>query len=181
MSNTWFISDTHFGHANMLKFKTAEGLPLRDFRDVEDMDNTMCENWNRLVKPEDKVYHLGDVAISKKSLKTLSRLNGRKTLIAGNHDIYYSKEYLKYFDNIRACKMYPKHGLIFSHFPVHPHQLEHRFKFNVHGHLHSNEVLMSHGKFTDERYLNICVEKTNYTPISFEEILQKLKIPKEGF
>lgn len=170
MTKTFFISDTHFGQRSMLHFKTKEGLPLRPFDSVEEMDELMVSNWNARVSPDDKVYHLGDVAMKGSYLKILDRLNGRKTLVAGNHDIFRTKIYKKYFENIRAYKMYPKHGIIFSHIPVHPQQLNYKFKFNVHGHLHSNEIE------GDNRYLNICVEKTNYKPVTFDEILIKLGI-----
>jgi calcineurin-like phosphoesterase family protein len=171
---TWFISDTHFGHSNILNFKTSEGKSLRPFLSVEEMDDTMIKNWNRVVSPDDKVYHLGDVVMHKKHLQILDQLNGRKTLIAGNHDIFNSKEYTRYFDNIRAYKIYPEQGIIFSHIPVHPAQLERRFKYNFHGHLHSNHIMLNPNK-KDERYFNICVEQTNYTPILFDEILNLIK------
>lgn len=165
MSNTWFISDTHFGHANILNFKDKKGNPLRPFKDVHEMDSEMVLRWLDKVHPEDKVYHLGDVAMKQKCLKPLEMCTGRKTLIAGNHDIFNDKFYRKYFDNIRAYKIYPKHGIIFSHIPVHPSQLEYRFTWNVHGHLHSNYL-------DDPRYINICVEQTDYAPISFDDILK---------
>lgn len=184
MSNTFFISDTHFGHYNIVhKFTWPDtDTPLRPFSSVEEMDETMVENWNSVVKPQDKVYHLGDAVIKKKDLSIFDRLNGRKTLVMGNHDIFYSKEYLKYFDNLRSYKIYPKHGIIFSHIPIYEKQLEGRFKYNVHGHLHGNLVgkTLYKGWFNkkifipDKRYLNICVEHINYTPISFDEILIKL-------
>lgn len=134
----------------------------------------MIKNWNDTVTPGDKVYHLGDVVMNRRYLKILERLNGRKVLIKGNHDIFKLKDYTEHFDDIRAYQIYPKHGIICSHMPIHPNGLEHRFKYNVHGHLHSNIVTQVGSKVPDTRYLNICVEKTNYTPISFDEILKKL-------
>lgn len=131
MSNTWFISDTHFGHANILTFKDNEGKPIRPFISVEDMDETMVENWNSLIKPKDRVYHLGDVVMNRRCLAILERLNGRKVLIKGNHDIFKLKDYTPYFEDIRAYKIYPKQGMICSHIPVHTSQLENRFKWNT--------------------------------------------------
>ena len=57
----WVISDTHFDHANILNFTDAVGKPTRNFADVEAMNEHMIERWNSVVKPGDKVYHLGDV------------------------------------------------------------------------------------------------------------------------
>lgn len=199
MTNTFFISDTHFGHKNIITFTDNAGKLIRPFDSVEEMDETMVENWNKVVKADDKVYHLGDVAINQKALPILDRLNGRKTLVAGNHDIFYTKKYKKYFENIRGYKMYPKYGIVMSHIPIHPAQLEHRFKFNVHGHLHSNHIMLNSNPrvddapiieeggyvdcdgcywIRDKRYLNICVEQTNFTPINFEEVLDKLGIER---
>lgn len=61
---------------------------MRPFTSTEEMDETMVDNWNRVVRPQDKVYHLGDIAMSKRPLHAIMpRLNGEKVLIKGNHDI----------------------------------------------------------------------------------------------
>ena len=94
MANKFVISDTHFGHTNSWeKFKLPDGSPLRPFTSNEEMDETMIERWNAKVKPEDTVYHLGDVVINRKHLHLCNRLNGKKRLIRGNHDIFKDKDY----------------------------------------------------------------------------------------
>ena len=96
--NRFVISDTHFGHTNSWeKFKLEDGSPLRPFTSTEEMDETMIERWNAKVQPQDTVYHLGDVVINKKYLNLVSRLNGRKILIRGNHDIFGDDEYYQVF------------------------------------------------------------------------------------
>jgi len=162
--NTWLISDTHFGHENILKFTRDDGTKLRDFSSVEEMDECMINNWNSVVNAKDRVYHLGDVVINRKALSTLSRLNGRKMLIKGNHDIFKADEYLEYFDDIKAYHVLD--GLILSHVPIHPDSLG-RFGCNIHGHLHYREVVDSNG-VADLRYWNVSVERIGYTPISLE-------------
>jgi calcineurin-like phosphoesterase family protein len=159
---SFFISDTHFSHSNILKFKRADGSPLRDFESIEEMDEFMVDNWNRVVRSVDRVYHLGDVAIKRDGLKILSRLNGKKVLIKGNHDIFKIKDYLPYFYDIRAYKVMVDEGIICSHIPIHPDSLS-RWKLNLHGHLHANTI-------DDPRYRSVCVEQTNYTPISLDEL-----------
>jgi calcineurin-like phosphoesterase family protein len=99
--NVFIVSDTHFGHANICKF-TCRGVRLRPWDRIEDHDEALVANWNAVVKPTDKVYHLGDVAIAKKSLDILSRLHGDKILIRGNHDIFKLEDYAKHFRDIRA-------------------------------------------------------------------------------
>ncbi len=163
MKNTFFISDTHFGHRNIINFTDNDNKPLRPFDTVEEMDECMVERWNSVVKEGDRVYHLGDVVINRKALPIMDRLNGKKVLIKGNHDIFRLRDYVKYFDDIRAYKVMPKHGIICSHIPIHPESLE-RWKLNIHGHLHANVL-------ADKKYRSVCVEQINYTPISFEELL----------
>lgn len=180
MAETWFISDTHFGHTNIIEFLDNENNRIRPFMDIEDHDETLVKNWNERVRPQDRIYHLGDVVMNKRCLPILSRLNGRKVLIKGNHDIFPLKDYTPYFEDIRAYKVFPKHGLICSHIPVHPRELEKRFTLNVHGHLHHNMIITSMvehmrdgpSDVSDKRYKNICVEFTNYAPVALGEILK---------
>jgi len=83
---TYFTSDSHFGHKNILKFCPER---LKHCKDVVDMTEVLIAKWNKEVKPDDVVWHLGDVAMRLKprDIKPiLLRLNGRKRLILGNHD-----------------------------------------------------------------------------------------------
>lgn len=179
MTKTWLWSDPHFGHYGITKFKDSKGFPIRPFcSSIEEHDEFLIDQCNSIVSPEDKFYILGDIAMSKRHLKTIKRLNGRKTLIAGNHDIYNTHFYLDAgFDNVRAYKHYPKNGIILSHIPVHTSQLEGRFKMNVHGHLHSNVVkrkLLGVIPIVDKRYLSVCVEQTpGYAPVDYDWILEQ--------
>lgn len=162
---TWLISDTHFGHRNILTFKTFDGKierSLRDFKDVDHMDWTMVANWNKVVGPEDKVYHLGDVAICTWNHlhPILSSLNGRKVLIKGNHDTLKLSQYAQHFYDIRGYHILD--GILLAHIPIHPESLS-RWKGQVHGHLHAN-------KMKEPFYMNVSVEQINYTPIDFEEV-----------
>ena len=162
MTKTFLISDTHFGHENILNFKTAEGNLLRKFSDIHHHDEFMISNWNKTVGPEDKVYHLGDVGfISFTRMKDIfDRLNGTKILIKGNHDNYKLSQYAQIFKDVRAYHVLDR--FVLSHVPIHPYSLD-RWKANIHGHLHSN-------KLDDPKYINICVEHTHYTPVDFESI-----------
>lgn len=165
-SNTFLISDTHFGHIGVTKFMSHDGLSkMRPWDDYRDMDEALVENWNRVVKPKDKVYHLGDVVINRRAMLTISRLNGKKILIKGNHDNFRMAEYAVYFDDIMATHTLEQ--AILSHVPIHPSQLD-RFNANIHGHLH--DVVLN-----DARYLNVCVEQINYTPIELSEVLGRIQ------
>ena len=79
----YFISDTHFNHRNCIWHNN------RPFKNVEEMDAQLIKNWNRVVKNNDEIYHLGDFAwqVSPTRLKEImEQLNGHKHLILGNHD-----------------------------------------------------------------------------------------------
>ena len=169
MPNVFVTSDTHFGHANILTFLKNDGTKLRPWDAVEEMDAALIKNWNNVVRPHDKIYHLGDIAISKKSLDVLAQLNGDKVLIKGNHDIFKLGDYTKHFRDIRGYHVMS--GLILSHVPVHPDSIE-RFGCNVHGHLHFRRV-MKDDKI-DSRYFNVSVECIDFAPISLEELRARI-------
>ena len=128
----------------------------------------MVDCWNRTVGSKDKVYHLGDVCMSSKNLHILDRLNGDKVLIKGNHDIGKIAEYSRYFRDVRGSHALA--GLVFTHVPIHPQSLD-RWRGNVHGHLHAGKVMLWNDLAVEDlRYLCVCVEQINYTPISLERV-----------
>lgn len=159
------ISDTHFGHENSLKWLDSNGNKLRPFDSIEELNTTIINNWNNVVKEGDVVYHLGDVVIKKQYLEVIKQLNGTKRLVLGNHDIFDIKEYLNAgFKEIYGIKVYHELKLVLSHFPIHPECLKEGY-INIHGHLHSNNL-------ADKRYVNVSVEQVNYTPILLQDILK---------
>lgn len=168
MADTFFISDTHFGHANALTFTVDDvGTLMRPgFADVNEMDEHMVKCWNDRVRPQDKVYHLGDVVMHKRSLPILARLNGTKILIRGNHDVEPASKFLEYFKDVRGTHSIDK--LILSHIPIHPESIG-RWRANIHGHLHTYSVGGASGT-PDPRYMCVSVEQIAYTPISLHEI-----------
>jgi calcineurin-like phosphoesterase family protein len=163
MSNIFIISDTHFGHANILKFTDKSGNLIRPgFDNVDHMDECIADNWNSVVKDSDIVYHLGDVYFEH-GHKILPKLKGRKRLVLGNHDNGKASYIQSNFQKVFAWRMFPEFGLLLTHVPVHPGTLEFKVKRNVHGHLHQNLI-------EDDRYVNVSVECINYTPINIEEL-----------
>lgn len=176
MPASFLVSDTHFGHAGVCRFLREDGTKLRPWDNPEEMDEYMVEAWNETVRPNDKVYHLGDVVINRKSLSTLARLNGDKVLIRGNHDIFRDDEYRKYFRELRAYHV--MNGMILSHIPIHSDSLG-RFGTNIHGHLHANRVmvrdLFSDLLEIDVRYHCVCVEQTDFRPILFEDVIKRIE------
>ena len=184
MPATFLVSDTHFGHMGVCRFTRNDGVTkLRPWDTADEMDEAMVKAWNERVRPNDKIYHCGDVVINRRALPILDRLNGDKVLIRGNHDIFRDDEYRKYFRELRAYHV--MNGLILSHIPVHEASLG-RFGCSIHGHLHANRVMKARGVNTktgeilysdevDPRYYNVSVEQTDFAPILFEDVLKKIK------
>jgi calcineurin-like phosphoesterase family protein len=178
MPAVFLVSDTHFGHAGVCRFTRADGCtPLRPWDSAAEMDEAMVAAWNDRVRPNDKVYHLGDVVINRKALGIMRRLNGDKVLIRGNHDIFRDDEYREHFRELRAYHV--MNGMILSHIPIHSESLG-RFGVNIHGHLHANRVMLPgfNGKLTDivdTRYHCVCVEQTDFAPILFEDVIKRIE------
>jgi calcineurin-like phosphoesterase family protein len=185
--NRFVISDHHLGHTNSWeKFKLSDGSPLRPFTSTEEMNETMIERHNAKVKEQDTVYFLGDVVINKKYLELVKRMNGRKILVRGNHDIFKDEDYREVgFQQIHGVRVFVD-KFILSHIPLHPDCVSERFRVNVHGHLHANQVMrtrtnMVHGYMTglvtepDPQYLCVCVEQTDFTPLHFDEVEERIQ------
>lgn len=192
MIDTYFISDTHFGHKNILEYEKE----ARPFDSLEEMNEKIIENWNKTVRPKDVVFHLGDFAFGKFNINIAERLNGRKKLVLGNHDVYDINTYLRYFERIYGAFHWNR--CILTHVPVHPSNLGNRFWINVHGHLHSKTVqtpvegwheiqTTAHpipilvrkpfdNEFEDDlSYFNVSCEQNNLTPIHADVIRERLK------
>ena len=149
----FILGDPHFGHENIIKYCN------RPFKDIEEMNETLISNWNSVVNAQDRIYLCGDIAMNKKYIPLVSKLNGHKVLIKGNHDIFPLDHYLPYFDDIRSYVV--ENGIIISHIPVLLNPYE-RYIGNIHGHTHETDV-------PDPRYFNISADKINFTPILLEE------------
>lgn len=167
----WVTSDLHFGHVGICKFLKDDGTKVRPWDSYEEMDEELIKRFNDRVKPTDKCYILGDVAINRRALPTLARLNCNDlVLIKGNHDLFRLEEYTPYFRDIRAYMVFE--DILLSHIPVHPQSLA-RWKGQIHGHLH-NDVVLNNG-IPDLRYYNACVEQHDFAPILLQDAISQLK------
>lgn len=139
---TWFTSDLHKSHKNILQYTDRHLVTTQ-----EDHDQWLVDIWNSQVNPEDTVYHLGDLSFAKKpsqTLEWLSKLNGRKILIKGNHDSSDTmKEYNKagYQTEIYLEKTIQGQHICMFHFPLTIWHRQHYNSWHLHGH--------SHGTFTE--------------------------------
>jgi calcineurin-like phosphoesterase family protein len=128
MSIVRFIADLHLSHANMAK--------RRGFSSIEEHDEHIIAQWNSVVHKRDITYILGDVTMEKSSpYPLLDRLNGLKHIVLGNHDRRQDVPHLlQYVESVGGMIQYK--GIILTHCPIHPSELEYRFNKNIHGHIH---------------------------------------------
>lgn len=156
----YIISDTHFAHFNII------GYCDRPFSSAEEMDETMIANWNRIVKPDDTVYHLGDFAFGRGSREKIpeyvERLNGNIVLTRGNHDRQTNTWYKRAgFAEIIGKPWEYEKGVIFSHAPQ-----PNKDNINIHGHIHNLYHI-----HPNRLYVNMSVEVIDYTPVILENVL----------
>lgn len=167
MANVFLISDHHFGHKHIIDFES------RPFGSVEEMTETMVVKWNAVVGKDDRVFHLGDFSFlnMEKTSAVLQRLNGRKTLIMGNHDRGRSRSWWLEagFEQVSEYPIVYGGFYFLSHEPMYMNK--HMPYVNVHGHIHGQ-------KYEGTQYVNVSVEHWDYTPVSFEEI-KRMVVPNE--
>lgn len=164
MNKTWFISDTHFDHANIIRYSN------RPFADKYAMTESLIERWNSVVGVNDTVFHLGDVFIcgAQRADEISSRLNGRKILIRGNHDSFSKSKYLRMGFDIYDTYYYE--GYLLTHKPFNETALRTAVSYgllkgNICGHVHEN---IDH--LDESIYRVACVELFDYKPVSLEEL-----------
>lgn len=169
MENVFFTSDHHFGHKLIIDFES------RPFENAMEMNEAMIGRWNEVVGPEDKVFHLGDFSFLnlEATRAIVSRLNGYKMLILGNHDRGRGRAWWLEagFDEVSEYPLIYKDFFFLSHEPMYMNK--HMPYVNVHGHIHGQ-------KYEGKNYFNICVEHWEYRPLSFEQIRDAVVVSEEG-
>lgn len=198
MGNIFFTSDTHFGHKRIIE------LCDRPFDDITHMNEMLVYNWNSVVSVEDTVYHLGDVALGpiEDSLKYISRLNGNKILIVGNHDRMFPPmaknrpekiaEWERRYIDAGFVTIVPDEearvfadGIAFelSHFPYSgdSHGEERYREFRkidngralIHGHTHQNKRFSLSKNGTPQ--VHVGVDAWAFTPVSLAQVVETLE------
>jgi calcineurin-like phosphoesterase family protein len=164
MSIVRFIADLHLGHENMAK--------RRGFSTVEEHDEHIIAKWNSVVNKRDVTYILGDVTMEKSSpYPLLDRLNGIKHIVLGNHDRRQdTKKLFQYAESVAGMIQYK--GIMLTHAPIHPMELEYRFNKNIHGHIHDKVVMkmLDGWEIPDERYFCVSCEQVDYLPKSLKDL-----------
>lgn len=166
----YFTADFHFNHTNIIKYCN------RPFSSVKEMNETIIENWNKVIKPQDYVWILGDIGWFKNVKEVdsfLRKLNGNKGLIVGNHDKPFVLKSYHWSDigHLKDIK-YKDQPITLCHYAMRVWDLSHFGSWQLYGH--------THAQLPDVGLLqyDVGVDNNNFTPISFEEIKEIMdKIP----
>jgi calcineurin-like phosphoesterase family protein len=165
---TYLIADTHFNHRLMIERQ------LRPFASVEEMNETLVERWNAVVRTIDEVYVIGDFSLGDPVGASIlfGRLNGRKSLIAGNHDSTQVKNFpWERVDWLRQISHNHKR-IIMCHFPIESWNGRSQGYLHAHGHIHASPFRQVPNRF------NLSAEVLDYRPISLDDLLARA-VPRE--
>lgn len=171
----WFTSDWHVNHLNIIKYCN------RPFQNIEEMNDILMKNYNKVVGENDIVYFLGDMFFgSKEYAKSyMLRLNiGVKILIKGNHDQWSNEFYRSVGFNDVHKKLeisYNDQRFLLHHYPLYDRKIPvdwlsedrpaHKTMKQLCGHVHNA------WKFKDDIY-NIGVDVHNFKPVEMTEIIK---------
>lgn len=171
MASTYFTADTHFGHKNILRL--GHGRP---FDSIEEHDQTLIDNWNRVVKQADRLFFLGDFSFygRQRTVQTLKRLNGTIHWIRGNHDPKTNPDPTRVaafrdMDELTVGSGPDRQLIVLCHYPLLTWNREHHGSWTLHGHSHGNLVTDNTAR------LDIGVDVWNYAPVSYEQIAEEMR------
>ena len=156
---TFYTSDLHFNHVAILNYCQ------RPFKDVADMNEALIHNWNSVVAPGDEVYVIGDFALGDRSKipEIRAKLNGKITLVAGNHDY---KKSLKFFDAALHCLILEgPTALYMRHVPDFAFARDNPGCVVLCGHVHKSWRRLGN-------LINVGADVWGYTPRTLEELMQ---------
>ena len=176
----WFTADSHIGHRNIIKYCQ------RPFSNVEEMNETLICNWNKVVGKNDYVFHLGDFSVGGAAEWTsiLDNLNGRIFLVLGNHDMNnVDQGFMRRFEDVAMQMLITigKQRVYLNHYPFLCYGGAYRGTWQLFGHVHTSSCMSGLDgprlQMLFPRQYDVGVDNNNYTPISFEEV--EVKIQKQ--
>ena len=166
----YFTSDLHLGHNNIIK------LSDRPFRNIDEMNRALIQNWNAVVSPRDEIYILGDLSFRKNAEDVnewLKKLNGIKYLIKGNHDKYldspdFEKQAFGWVKDYFVLP-YNKIRFVLFHYPIHEWDGYFQETVHLHGHVHEKLIQGQHEQ-KERRAINVGVDVSGFMPVSIDTV-----------
>ena len=169
----YFTADLHFGHENIIKFCD------RPFDSVEAMNKSLISNWNETVNHNDDIYILGDFTNEvRKAKQFLSVLNGKKYMIAGNHDSWLETpdDTCVFLEWVKEYAVINSNGFkwVLFHYPIAEWSGFYRGSIHLHGHVHNRQISSSWNP-SIVRAFNVGVDVNDYKPVSIDELIRRAK------
>lgn len=181
MTDIWLTSDLHLCHDKDFLYAP------RGFDNIQDMNETIVQNWNSVVKPEDEVYLLGDVMLDDidKGLEILKSLNGKIHIICGNHDTPAKRQKYAECDNVVEVSLaaelkYKKYHFFLTHYPCFTGNIQKEsFKkttCNLYGHTHQTTNFYDDIPFM----YHVGLDSHNLIPVNIKDIIEEMKEKRNG-
>ena len=180
-ARSFFSSDTHFGHAKIIQHSQ------RPFSSIQEMDQTLIQNWNARISQQDKIFFLGDFAWKSedRAVEILNQLHGQKILIAGNHDEPFltKSKYVRFRSawelivprlDLVVLDDQNKQLIVLDHYAMRTWNKSHYGSWHLHGHSHGKLEEIS-GKLS----FDIGVDTHNFFPWSYAEVKEKMLLKEK--
>ena len=175
--NVWFTSDLHFCHANVIKY---DGRP---YKNVEEMNESLIENWNHYIDKDDVVFYLGDLSFDRSGKQTqeiVNRLNGKIHYVLGNHDDERDIRKLGRFETISDYinlsvpdkdNTRKRQGIMMMHYPILSWDKAHHGDWHLHGHSHQS-LVKQNPEYYKRKVLDMGCNGWDYCPVHYTDIKQ---------
>ena len=175
--NVWFTSDLHFCHANVIKY---DGRP---YKDVEEMNESLIENWNHYIDKDDVVFYLGDLSFDRSGKQTqeiVKRLNGKIHYVLGNHDDERDIRKLNRFETISDYinlsvpdedNPRKRQGIMMMHYPILSWDKAHHGDWHLHGHCHQS-LVKQNPEYYKRKVLDMGCNGWDYCPTHYTDVKQ---------
>lgn len=162
----WFTADEHYGHHNTIKYNN------RPFSSVEEMNETIINNHNKVINKNDLVIHAGDFTLRDKKYaeSIIRKLTGKHIFLRGSHDRWLRQSHAKDLYE----KTIEKQFIVVCHYAMRVWHRSHYNSWQLYGHSHGR--LEPVGKQWD-----IGVDNNNFYPVSFEQIKEIMKNRPDNF
>jgi calcineurin-like phosphoesterase family protein len=181
----FWASDFHYGHANIVRGVSQWGdkeKSTRDFKTIQEMNDTLVNCINKTVRPQDVLFFGGDWAFGnvKNVAEFRRRIHCRNIhFVFGNHDdeIEEDETLQELFSSVQHYKEIAVDGdmICLFHYKQAIWNKSHRDAYHLYGHSHAGAEHMVIGKSMDIGVDNAFRLLGEYRPFTHEEVMYFLK------